>query len=529
MSTDSAQGAGSDKKGTSSRQNLVRQGGVVSGMTALSRITGFGRDIVLSHFFGATGIADAFFVAFRIPNFFRRMFAEGAFSQAFVPVLASVKVRESATELRDFVRATSGTFLVAMFAISLLGVLGAHGLVLIFAPGFAGDPERLALTGAMLRLTFPYLGFIALTAYAGALLNSYHRYAIPAFTPVLLNLSLISAALLVAPGFAEPVMALAWGVLAAGIIQFLFQLPALKRIDMLMLPRIQVRQVGVRRVARLMVPAMLSASVSQINALIDMVLASLLVTGSISWLYYADRLMELPIGLGAIAIATVLLPNLSRLHAAGSTRDFSRALDWGLRMGLLLGVPAAVSLYLLAVPLVATVFYHGAMTAADVRMAALALQAFAIAPVAISLVKISAPAYFSREDTTTPFRIALVAVLVNIVLNLALFRIMGHVGLALATSTAACVQAYLLIRGTLVSGVYSPERSWLKFGGRLLTATALLVGWLWVLVPEGAHWLHMPLLERVGRLAVICIGGVIVYFGTLALAGLRVRDLRYHL
>jgi putative peptidoglycan lipid II flippase len=525
MSTESVRGPDAN---TTDRQNLGRQGGVVSGMTALSRITGFARDIVLSHFFGATGIADAFFVAFRIPNFFRRMFAEGAFSQAFVPVLASVKVRESATELRDFVRATSGTFLAMMFAISLLGVAGAHGLVLVFAPGFAGDAERLALTGDMLRLTFPYLGFIALTAYAGALLNSYHRYAIPAFTPVLLNLSLISAALLVAPGFETPVMALAWGVLAAGVIQFLFQLPALKSIDMLLLPRVAPRHPGVRRVAKLMVPAMLSASVSQINALIDMVLASLLTIGSISWLYYADRLMELPIGLVAIAIATVLLPNLSRLHAAGSRQDFSRALDWGLRMGLLLGVPAAVALYLLAVPLVATVFYHGAMTAADVAMAALALQAFSICPVAISLAKISAPAYFSREDTTTPFRIALVAVLVNIVLNLALFRIMGHVGLALATSTAACVQAYLLIRGTLVSGVYRPERTWWKFGGRLLVATALLAGWLWVLAPEGALWLDMPLLERVGRLAVICVGGVIVYFGALALAGLRVRDFRYH-
>jgi putative peptidoglycan lipid II flippase len=526
MSSETGAAAGANP---TDRQNLGRQGGVVSGMTALSRITGFARDVVLSHFFGATGIADAFFVAFRIPNFFRRMFAEGAFSQAFVPVLASVKVGESATALREFVRATSGTFLLVMFAISLLGVAGAHGLVLVFAPGFAGDVERMTLTGDMLRLTFPYLGFIALTAYAGALLNSYHRYAIPAFTPVLLNLSLISAALMVAPSFSTPVMALAWGVLAAGVIQFLFQLPALRSIDMLVWPQVRVRHTGVRRVARLMVPAMLSASVSQINALIDTILASLLVTGSISWLYYADRLMELPIGLVAIAIATVLLPNLSRLHAAGSTQDFSRALDWGLRMGLLLGVPAAVSLYLLAVPLVATVFYHGAMTAADVAMAALALQAFSIGPVAISLVKISAPAYFSREDTTTPFRIALVAVLVNIVLNLALFRIMGHVGLALATSTAACVQAYLLIRGTLRSGVYRPERTWWKFGGQLVAATVLLVGWLWAVVPDGGLWLDMTLLDRVGHLAVACIGGVVVYFGTLVAAGLRVRDLRYHL
>lgn len=500
---------------------------MVSGMTALSRITGFARDVVLSYFFGATGVADAFFVAFRIPNFFRRMFAEGAFSQAFVPVLASYKVGHSVAELHRFLRATSGTFLVVMFTISLLGVAAAHLLVLVFAPGFAGDPARLALTGDMLRLTFPYLGFIALTAYAAGVLNSHHRYAVPAFTPVLLNVSLISAALLVAPHLASPVMALAWGVLAAGVVQLLFQFPALKRIDLLLAPRPELRHPGVRRVAALMLPAMLSASVSQINALVDTAIASLLMTGSISWLYYADRLMELPVGLVAIALATVLLPNLSRLHAAGATKAFSRALDWGVRMGLLLGLPAALALYLLATPLVATVFFHGAMTGGDVIMAALALKAFAIGPVAISLVKIFAPAYFSREDTRTPLRIAIVAVLVNVTLNLALYRIMGHVGLALATSTAACVQAYLLIRGVLVAGAYRPDANWGKFLGQLGIGCAAMVGWIWAVAPPDAVWLTLDVEQRVIQLTFVCAGGLAVYFAGLALAGVRPRHLRH--
>ena len=302
-------------------QNVTAQGGVVAGMTLLSRISGFGRDMVLANFFGASEVADAFFVAFRIPNFFRRLFAEGAFNQAFVPVLTRYKARTVA-ELRLFVAVVAGNLTLALLFVVIAGVVLAPGLVAVFAPGFAGDEQRFALTTDMLRITFPYLGFISLTAFAGALQNSQHRYAIPAFTPVLLNLTLISAMLFAADLFTNPVFALAWGVFAAGLVQLLFQFPSIWRLNLVVAPRVSTRHEGAKQVGRLLVPAVLAASVSQINTLIDTILASTLLTGSISWLYYSDRLMELPIGLVAVALGTVLLPNLSRLDAAGSARNF---------------------------------------------------------------------------------------------------------------------------------------------------------------------------------------------------------------
>ena len=362
MSTDSSESSAAD---AGPSRDLSKQGGVVAGMTLASRISGFVRDVVLSNFFGATGVADAFFVAFRIPNFFRRLFAEGAFSQAFVPVASGYVERGDRAALVRFVKVMGGDFALLLTIISVLGVFAADWLIALFAPGFWNDDGRLTLAGDMLRVTFPYLGFISLTAFAAGLLNSHHHYAVPAFTPVLLNLCLIAAALWGTPLFAEPVMALAWGVLVAGIVQWLFQLPALARIELLVTPVINWQHEGVRRVGKLMLPAVFAASVSQINALVGTILASLLVTGSISWLYYSDRLLELPIGLVAIAIGTVLLPNLSRLHAAGSTEQFSRSLEWGMRMGALFGAPAAAALYLLALPLITTIFFHGAMTRLD--------------------------------------------------------------------------------------------------------------------------------------------------------------------
>jgi putative peptidoglycan lipid II flippase len=508
-------------------QSLNRQGGVVASMTLLSRISGVGRDMALAHFFGATVFADAFFVAFRIPNYFRRLSAEGAFSQAFIPVLAQFKARGDRAELVHFVRVMSGYFVLGLTLICLLGIATAQWLVFVFAPGFWGDAERATLVTDMLRITFPYLGFISLVAFAGALLNSHQRFAIPAATPVLLNLTLILSAVWVAPQFAQPVMALAWGVFAAGVIQFLFQLPALGRIDMLHAPRFDRRHEGVQRVGRLMVPAVFAASVSQFNALIDTILASFLMTGSISWLYYSDRLMELPIGLVAIAIATVLLPSLSRLHATGARDAFSRSLDWGLRMGLLFGAPAAVALYLLALPLIATIFERGAMTGLDAAMAALSLQAFSIGLLAIVLAKIAAPAYFAQQDTMTPFRIALVSVSVNIVFNLLLIRWLGHVGLALATSIASIVQISLLLRGLVRSGVYRPGRTLAAFVARVAGAVLVMALALTWMVPGDIPWIGMPELQRVLWLGAACVGGAAVYFAALFLFGVRPGDLRH--
>ncbi|MCH2337625.1 MAG: murein biosynthesis integral membrane protein MurJ, partial [Pseudomonadales bacterium] len=354
-------------------QNLAAQGSVVASMTGVSRLTGFLRDVVLSAVLGATAGADVFFVALRIPNFFRRMFAEGAFAQAFVPVLAEYRNVADDKALQNFVRVVCGDFGLVLVTICTLGILGASGLVLVFAPGFLDDPEKFDLTVDMVRVTLPYLVFISLTAFAGSILNSFQRYALPAITPVLLNVSLILAALIGMRFFATPLMALAWGVFAAGIVQLIFQLPALQRLHLLSVPKIDWRDPGIRKVGVLFVPAVFAASVGQINILVGSILASTLVTGSISWLYYSDRLMELPIGLLAIALGTVLLPNLSRLRNQGDVDGFSETLDWGVRMGILIGMPAAVALFVLAIPLVSTVFFRGAMTADDVLKTSAAL------------------------------------------------------------------------------------------------------------------------------------------------------------
>jgi putative peptidoglycan lipid II flippase len=494
-------------------------------MTLLSRLSGFARDMVLSHFFGAGMQADAFFVAFRIPNFFRRLFAEGAFNQAFVPVLARYQ-GEAAEQFRSFVAAVFGNLAVAVWSVVLLGVVFAPGLVTLFAPGFWGEAEQFRLATGMVRVTFPYLGFIALTAFAAALLNSHHRYAIPAFTPVLLNLCLIAAMLFATGTFSEPIFALAWGVFVAGLVQLAFQLPALSRLGLLVRPRVSLAHPGVRQVGRLLVPALFSASVSQINALIDTMLASTLMTGSISWLYYADRLLELPIGLVAVALGTVLLPNLSRLASAGDSRGFSATLEWGMRVGILLGLPAAAALYLLALPLVASLFYHGEMTALDARMAALALQAFAVGLLPLVLVKVASPAYFAREDTTTPFRYAMAAVATNVALNLALFSWFGHVGLAFATATAAWVNAGLLLRGLNGSGVpealrFRASRALLATSLRAVLAVLAMGAALWLLLPPPAQWLELSIALRAGWLAAgVTVGGG-VYLLVLLIAGER--------
>ncbi len=524
MSTREAE-SGSDSKPQS--RNLASQGGVVASMTLLSRISGFLRDVVLSHFFGASGTADAFFVAFRIPNFFRRLFAEGAFAQAFVPVLNDYQTRKDRAQLVRFVQVMGGDLLLTLVLICALGVAGAPVLVMLFAPGFWQDGARLELATDMVYITFSYLGFISLTAFAGSILNSFHRYAVPAFTPVLLNLSLILAALVAAPLFDRPVMALAWGVVVAGGLQLLFQIPALKRVNMLVTPALDWRDKGVVRVAKLLLPAVVAASAGQINALIDTMIASLLMTGSISWLYYSDRLMELPLGLVAIALGTVLLPNLSRLHSEERGQAFGETLEWGLKMGILLGLPAVLGLYVLASPLIVSIFLHGEMTALDAAMSALSLKTYAPGLLGLMLVKITAPGYFSRQDTVTPLKIGLVAIGVNLIGNLALFHWMGHVGLALATSAAAIVNGYLLLRGLMQQKLYRPGRELAKWSGKVVLAGVVLVVVISWLVPPDADWLVMSSLSRISHLSVIIVSGATAYFVLLLVLGLRPSDLRH--
>jgi putative peptidoglycan lipid II flippase len=462
---------------------LLRSSGVVGFFTMLSRFLGLARDVVFARVIGAEALADVFFVAFKIPNFFRRLFAEGAFAQAFVPILGEYREKGSAAAVRQLVSRVAGNLGLCLILLTLFIVVASPLMAAIFAPSWYMDnPSKFAATSEMLRITFPYLLFISMTGLAGAVLNSYDRFAVPAFTPLLLNLCLILAALFAAPLFDQPAYALAWGVLLAGIVQFLFQLPFLKTIHMLPMPSVDWQDSGVKKVLALMAPAIFGVSVSQINLLLDTVLATFLPTGSVSWLYYSDRLSELPLGVFGIAIATVILPNLSRHHVAQSTQAFSQTLDWALKMILLIAVPAAVALILLAEPILVTLFYYGeVMTVRDMAMASLSLKAYAAGLIAFMLIKVLAPGFFARQDMRTPVRIGVIAMVINMLFNLLLviplhsYWQVGHLGLAAATSLSAFLNAILLYFALRKQGIYQPIQGWLRFFIRLAIAVLVML------------------------------------------------------
>lgn len=517
---------------TDSGHGLLRSSALVGSMTMLSRVLGLLRDVVIAAFVGASANADAFFVAFKIPNFLRRLFAEGAFSQAFVPVLADYKEQGSVEAVRALVDRVAGVLGGSLLLLTSLAVLAAPLVAALFAPGFLSQPLKYQLTSEMIRITFPYLLLISMTGFSGAILNSYGRFAVPAFTPVFLNLSLIFAATVAAPWFEEPVFALAWGVFFAGIIQLLFQLPSLYRLDLVPRPVWDTRHQGVRRILKLMVPALFGVSVSQINLLLDTVLASFLPTGSVSWLYYSDRLAELPLGVFGIAIATVILPNLSAHRAAEREGQFSLTLDWAMRLVLLIGVPAAIALVMLAEPILVTLFQYGALTPADVSMAALSLRAYSLGLVAFMLVKVLAPGYYARKDTATPVKIGIVAMVVNMVLNLLLvlplmyYWNIGHLGLAMATSAAAYLNAVLLLRGLLRDGVFQFGSGWGPYAVRLVTATAVMAVTVVLVTPDISAWLGWPWQRRALEMALVCACGGAVYLVMHLLMGTRMRHLR---
>ena len=517
----------SGKSDGARKPGLLRSGLIVSMMTMLSRVLGLARDIVIANLFGAGSGADAFFVAFKIPNFLRRLFAEGAFNQAFVPVLSEYRSQRDRVAVKGLINAVAGTLGLTLAGITLLAILAAPLLVWVFAPGFSQMPEKQALTVEMLRLTFPYLLLISMTAFAGSILNSYDRFAVPAFTPVLLNLSLIGSAIWLTPMMAEPVMALAWGVLIAGSVQLLFQIPFLARIGLLPRPKVSWKDEGVRRIMKLMAPALFGVSVSQINLLLDTVLASFLISGSVSWLYYSDRLVELPLGVFAIAIATVILPSLSTKHAEKSQQGFTRTLDWSMRMVLLIAVPAAVALIVLAEPLLFTLFQYGAMTVHDVDMAAMSLRAYAVGLIAFMLIKVLAPGYYARQDTTTPVKIGIKAMVANMVFNLGLVFWLEHAGLALATSLSAFLNAGLLWYGLKKSGVFVWQAGWWKYLLQLILSTGLMLVLLLQLNPTLAEWASVDWLQRAIWMAILVAFGGVGYVAMLILTGLKPRDLRH--
>ena len=507
-----------DKK----KGGLLRSSGLVSVLTMVSRVFGLIRDMVIAYFFGAS--ADAFFVALRIPNLFRRLFAEGAFAQAFVPVLAEYRNRESKDAVRALISRASGTLGLCLLVITVLGVLGAEYVIRVFAYGYVyhGHTEKLALAVDMLRLTFPYLLLISMTAFAGAVLNTFGRFAVPAFTPVLLNLSLILCAVFLRPYMDQPVMALAWAVLIAGVAQLTFQLPFLAKEKLLVVPRFDTRDPGVRKILTLMLPALFGVSVGQINLLLDTVLASFLETGTLSWLWYSDRLLELPLAIFAIAIATVILPGLSRDHASSSPEEFSKTLNWAIRLVLLLGLPATIALVFLSEALIATLFFHGEMTERDVRMSGVALAAYGIGLLGHMLVKVLAPGYFARQDTSTPVRYGVVALVSNMVLNLVLIWHWKHAGLALATSISAFINAGLLFYGLKRSGVLLLEEGWPRFFGQALFANLLMLLVLYLITPAMNMWFAFGLVERIAIMLLICLAGALTYAACLRVTGVKV-------
>ena len=491
-------------------------------MTFVSRILGFVRDFLIARVFGAGLATDAFFVAFRIPNLLRRLFAEGAFSQAFVPILAEYRSRQTPEETHRLIDAVATALFLALGLAAVLGMLAAPLVVYISAPGFAADPGKFELTVAMLRITFPYIAFISLVAFAAGVLNTWSRFAVPALTPVLLNVSFIVAATLFAPYFDPPVMVLAWAVVAGGFLQLAFQLPYLARLGVLPRWRLDLRNPGVRRVLGLMAPAVLGVSVSQISLLINTIFASFLVSGSVSWLYYADRLMEFPAGVLGAALGTILLPSLARYHADSDPAEYSRLLDWGLRVTFLLAVPAAAALAVLALPLVASLFHYGRFTDTDVVMTQQALVAYSGGLLGMILVKILAPGFYARQDVATPVRIGIITLAATQLMNLVLVVPLKHAGLALAIGLGACLNAFLLFRGLRRRGIYSPQPRWAEFFAKVGLAVALMAAALLLAAPESGWWLSAGAAARAGVLAALVALGVAVYTGCLLALGFRI-------
>jgi putative peptidoglycan lipid II flippase len=493
-------------------------------MTLISRILGFLRDVLIARMFGAGMASDAFFVAFRIPNLLRRLFAEGAFSQAFVPILAEYKNRRTEEETRDLIDHVATLLGIALCIITLLGVLAAPVIIYISAPGFSVNQEKFTLTIELLRITFPYILFISFIALAGGILNTYSKFSVPAFTPVLLNLSFIGCALWLAPLLDPPVLALAWAVFIGGVLQLAFQVPFLMRIKRMPRIRLKSSDTGAWRVLKLMGPAVFGVSIGQISMLINTIFASLLVTGSVSWLYYADRLMEFPAGLLGVALGTILLPSLSRHYASNSNENYSRLLDWGLRLTVMLTLPAAVALALLATPLIATLFYYGAFTAEDVWMTRQALIAYSIGLLGLILVKVLAPGFYARQNIKTPVKIAVITLIATQLMNLAFIFPLQHAGLALAIGLGACLNAGLLYYKLRHHGIYQPQPGWAAFSLKILAALIVMGSVLWFATGSDMSWLQNTAIDRAIHLTQVVFLGASSYFVMLWILGFRLGD-----
>lgn len=493
-------------------------------MTMFSRVLGFARDALVARIFGAGVATDAFFVAFKLPNLLRRIFAEGAFSQAFVPILAEYKSQQGEEATRTFVAYVSGMLTLVLALVTVLGMLAAPWVIWATSPGFLRDPDKFELTASLLRITFPYILLISLASLAGAVLNTWNRFSVPAFAPTFLNLSMIGFSLFAAPYFNPPIMALAWAVTVGGVLQLAYQLPHLKKIGMLVLPRINLRDAGIWRVMRLMGPAIIGVSVSQISLIINTIFASFLVSGSVSWMYYADRMMEFPSGVLGVALGTILLPSLAKSVSSGRLDDYSRLMDWGLRLCFVLALPSTVALGILSKPLIASLFQYGQFTAFDTEMTQRALIAYSVGLMGIILVKVLAPGFYSHQNIRTPVKIAIASLIMTQLMNLAFIGPFKHAGLSLSIGLAACLNAGLLYWQLRKQKMYIPQSGWGLFLTKLVIAVvvmaAVLIGMMWFM----PAWDTGNMLMRILRLLLVVVVGAGSYFAALALLGFRVRD-----
>jgi putative peptidoglycan lipid II flippase len=504
--------------------NLLRVLVTVSGLTLVSRILGYARDFVIARAFGAGLFTDAFFVAFRIPNLLRRLFAEGAFSQAFVPVLSQYKNRNSPEEAKSLLDGAATLLFVALVATAALGMALAPIIVYISAPGFAAEPAKFQLTVTMLRITFPYIVFISLVAFAAGVLNTWNRFSVPAITPVFLNVAFIVGALVFADRFDPPVLVLAWAVFAGGALQLAFQIPFLAKLGLLPRWRLDFSHPGVRRILKLMLPAAFGVSVSQVSLLINTIFASFLVSGSVSWLYYADRLMEFPAGMLGVALGTILLPSLSKYHADANQAEYAKLLDWGLRLTVLLAVPSAAALALLALPLVTALFHYGRFTSEDAWMTREAVAAYSVGLIGMILVKILAPGFYARQNIRTPVKIGIATLFATQAMNLAFIGPLKHAGLALAIGLGACLNAGLLYFFLRKDRVYSPQPGWPVFLLKVAASVGFMALALYFAIGNAAWWLAASWQLKLPAIVGLVLLGAATYGASLAAFGFRPRD-----
>jgi len=516
--------------------SLFKAASTVSLLTLASRVTGLARDLLMAAMFGATAMTDAFNVAFRIPNLFRRLFAEGAFSQAFVPALAHSREVDGEDATRRLIGSVATVLAWTLLLTCVIGVAAAPVLVWLLASGLQQDPRGFEAAVLMTRWMFPYIGFMSLVALSAGILNTWKRFAVPAATPVLLNIAMILAAWLGAPWLAgkgiEPIYAMAGGVMLGGVLQLGVQVPALRRLGLL--PRIGIawsqvrdawRDPGVRRIAGMMAPALLGVSVAQVSLLINTQIASHLAAGSVTWLFYADRLMEFPTAMLGVALGVVLMPQLAAARAGGDSARYSAMLDWGLRLVVLLAVPSAIALLVFAQPLVATLFHYGAFRDTDVGQVSLALTGYGTGLVGLVAIKVLAPGYYANHDMRTPVRIAVVVLVITQLLNFVLVPWLRHAGLALSIGIGALVNAGWLLVGLRRRGSYVPLAGWARFLLQVLAASALMAIFL-IWGAQAFPWvgLREQMGHRIALLAALIAGAVVLYFVALTAAGMRLKD-----